>query len=144
MVDPNRQAELRQAIELLYFAYRGFTGTADRILERRGLGRMHHRVLYFIGRRPGLPVKALLEVLAISKQALNAPLRRLIEMGLVAAEADAADRRIKSLRLTPEGERLEAELTGAQMRHLAAAFGQASASDEGGWRTVMEALATAG
>jgi DNA-binding MarR family transcriptional regulator len=144
MVDQTRQDELRRAIELFYFAYRGFTGRADRVLERRGLGRTHHRILYFIGREPGLTVKALLAVLAVSKQALNAPLRQLIEMGLVAAGPDAADRRLKSLRLTTEGARLEAELTGAQTRHLAAAFARLDEPAEQGWRAVMAALAEAG
>ena len=140
MVDLNRQEELRAAIELFYFCYRGFTDRADRILERRGLGRVHHRILYFIGRRPDVSVRGLLELLAISKQALNAPLRQLIEMNLVAASPDPDDRRAKNLRLTREGRRLEAELTGAQMRHLQSAFERASAVDEQGWRAVMTEL----
>jgi DNA-binding MarR family transcriptional regulator len=140
MVDLNRQAELRRAIELFYFAYRGFTARADRILERRGLGRMHHRILYFIGREPGLSVKALLGVLAISKQALNAPLRQLVEMRLVAAGPDPGDRRLKTLRLTADGARLEAELTDAQLRGLGAAFDRRGRAAEAGWRTVMDAL----
>ncbi|HVN02225.1 MAG TPA: MarR family transcriptional regulator [Caulobacteraceae bacterium] len=143
MVDLNRQSELRGAIELLYFGYRGFTARPDRILERRGLGRVHHRILYFIGRQPGLSVKALLDVLAISKQALSAPLRQLMEMGLLGAEPDPDDRRVKRLRLTAEGARLEAELTEAQTRHLAAAFERAGPADERGWRAVMEAMAEA-
>lgn len=141
MIDLNRQAELRDAIELLYYGYRAFTDRADRILERRGLGRVHHRILYFIGRRPGIPVRGLLEVLAVTKQALNAPLRQLLEMNLVAAVAGSEDRRIKNLRLTPEGQRLEAELTGAQLRRLEAAFDAAGAEGEVGWRKVMADLA---
>jgi DNA-binding MarR family transcriptional regulator len=141
MVDLKRQAELRSAIEQFYFAYRAFTDRADRILERRGLGRVHHRILYFIGRNPDVSVRGLLELLAISKQALNAPLRQLLEMNLVSALPDAGDRRVKNLRLTAEGQRLEAELTGAQMRHLQAAFERAAPADEPGWRTVMAALA---
>ena len=140
MVDLNRQEELRAAIELFYFGYRDFTDRADRILERRGLGRVHHRILYVIGRRPDVSVRGLLELLAISKQALNAPLRQLIEMNLVAASPDPDDRRAKNLRLTREGRRLEAELTGAQMRHLQSAFERASAVDEQGWRAVMTEL----
>jgi DNA-binding MarR family transcriptional regulator len=143
MVDLNRQAELRRAIELLYFGYRSFTARADRILERRGLGRVHHRILYFIGREPGLSVKALLEVLSISKQALSTPLRQLLEMGLVKADPDPDDRRVKRLRLTNDGARLEAELTEAQTRCLEAAFARASQGDERGWRSVMAALAGA-
>jgi len=139
MVDLKRQAELHEAIELFYFAYRGFTDRPDRILERRGLGRPHHRILYFIGRRPDISVQGLLDLLAVSKQAMNAPLRQLIEMKLVAAEPSAVDRRVKNLRLTEDGRRLEAELTGVQMRHLQTAFKNADA--EAGWRRVMAEVA---
>ncbi len=140
MVDPKREAGLREAIERLYFAYRAFTDRPDRILERRGLGRVHHRILYFVGRNPGVSVKGLLDVLAVSKQALNAPLRQLIEMQLVTVTANARDRRIKNLDLTAEGRALEAELTGAQMRHLEAALARAGPEAEGGWRKVMAEL----
>ena len=46
-----RDAELRRSIELLYFAYRDFVGEADRLLNAQGLGRAHHRALYFIARQ---------------------------------------------------------------------------------------------
>ena len=93
MIDQKPKDELHEAIELFYFAYRAFTDRPDRILERRGLGRMHHRILYFIGSRAGISVGGLLAVLAISKQALNGPLRQLIEMKLVETGADKDDRR---------------------------------------------------
>jgi DNA-binding MarR family transcriptional regulator len=144
MVDLKRQHELRDAVELFYFAYRAFTDRADRILERKGLGRVHHRILYFIGQRPDISVRGLLEVLAVSKQALNAPLRQLLEMNLVTAVASAEDRRVKRLRLTVEGQRLEAELTGAQMRRLETAFDAAGPEGEDGWRRVMSDLAASG
>lgn len=140
MVDPDRHEALLEAIERLYFAYRGFTERPDRILEKRGLGRVHHRILYFVGRRPDLSVNGLLSLLAVSKQALNAPLRQLMEMHLIAGVADLEDRRVKRLRLTEEGRRLEAELTGAQIRLLQGAFARAGADAEAGWRAVMAAL----
>ena len=143
MVDLNRQAALRDAIELLYFGYRAFTDGPDRILARRGLGRVHHRILYFVGRNPGVTVGGLLEILAVSKQALNAPLRQLVEMGLVALTANAGDRRIRNLGLTEAGRRLEAELTGVQTRLLEAAMTQAGPDAEAGWRSVMAAMSRA-
>jgi DNA-binding MarR family transcriptional regulator len=85
-------------------------------------------------------VNALREVLGVSKQAMNAPLRQLIEMRLVAAAAAGHDRRIKELTLTPEGAKLEGELTETQMKQLAEVFeaqGPTAASD---WRAVMRAL----
>ena len=52
MIDLKRQEELRASIEIFYFAYRAFTARPDRILKQRGLGRVHHRILYFVGRNP--------------------------------------------------------------------------------------------
>ena len=141
MIDLDRQAALHEAIEALYFAYRGFTDQADRILERRGLGRVHHRILYFIGRRPDVSVQGLLDVLAVSKQALNAPLRQLVGMGLVSALPAPRDRRVKNLRLTPEGRKLETALTETQMKQLQGALDRAGPAHELGWRTVMAELA---
>jgi DNA-binding MarR family transcriptional regulator len=141
MVDLNRRGELREAIELLYFGYRAFTDGPDRILERRGLGRVHHRILYFVGGNPDISVKGLLALLAVSKQAINAPLRQLTEMKLIDAWADETDRRVKHLRLTEAGRKLEAELTGAQTRLLEAAFGSVGSEEEAGWRAVMRRLA---
>ena len=48
-----REQDLRKGIELLFFAYRDFTGEADKILAEIGLGRAHHRVIYFVGRFAG-------------------------------------------------------------------------------------------
>jgi DNA-binding MarR family transcriptional regulator len=141
MVDPTPTNVLHEAMELLFFGYRAFTEGPDRILEPRGLGRVHHRILYFVGRNPGVPVKGLLEILGVSKQAINLPLRQLMEMDLVVPLAAPEDRRIKRLELTAEGRGLEAELTGAQTRQLAAAFQAAGPEAAAGWRAVMTTLA---
>lgn len=141
MVDQNRQDELRQAIELFYFAYRAFTTRADLVLAELGLGRVHHRILYFVGRNPHAPVNALLGVLGVSKQALNAPLRQLMEMQLVSSRAAEHDRRVRLLSLTAEGGKLEAQLTGVQMAHLESAFADAGIDAESAWRKTMIALA---
>jgi DNA-binding MarR family transcriptional regulator len=140
MIDLKRQGELRESIELFYFAYRAFTSRPDRILDQRGLGRVHHRILYFVGRNPDLAVNALLEILGVSKQALNAPLRQLIEMKLVSVCLAEHDRRFKQLRLTEHGKLLEAQLTGTQMKHLAAVFAAAAGQAERDWKRVMKEL----
>ena len=141
MIDLKRQAELREAIELLYFSYLEFTAGPDRILAERGLSRVHHRILYFVGRSPGIPINALLAILGVTKQALNAPLRQLTEMSLVAVRAGVQDRRVRQLSLTADGARLEARLSGTQMRKLAAVFAEAGMPAEAGWREVMQRLA---
>ena len=68
----DRQTQLRTAMELFYFGYRAFTAHPDRVLDQRGLGRVHHRILYFVGRNPDTSVNELLSVLGVTKQALNA------------------------------------------------------------------------
>lgn len=135
------KAALRQSIELFYFAYRGFTAQADRILERRGLGRVHHRILYFVGRNPDTSVQGLLDILGVTKQALHAPLRQLIARKLVARTLAVHDRRVKCLRLTPSGARLEASLTRRQMEHLEQVFKEVGADAQDGWRQAMQVLA---
>jgi DNA-binding MarR family transcriptional regulator len=140
MIDLKQHPALREAIELFFFGYRAFTALPDAILKRRGLSRVHHRILYFVGREPGIGIDALLDTLGVSKQALNAPLRRLIEQKLVAMRTAADDARRRELRLTAEGARLEEQLTGTQMEQLAAAFGAAGKAAEAGWRDVMRQL----
>ena len=139
-----REAALRLAIEQFYFGYRAFTAPPDRILDQRGLGRVHHRILYFVGRNPQISVNALLSTLSVSKQALNAPLRQLVEMRLVAMDTAAHDRRVRQLSLTPAGAKLEAQLTGTQMKQLQTVFAQAGASAEAGWHQVMRSLSGQG
>lgn len=140
MVDAPPAADLRPSIELFFFAYRSFTSRPDHILERLGLGRVHHRILYFVGRNPGLTVNDLLKTLAVSKQALHGPLRKLIQAKLIAAATAAHDRRVKELSLTAEGRRLEQRLTATQTRHLEAAFAAAGPKAVDGWHAVMREM----
>jgi len=135
-----REAALRLAIEQFYFGYRAFTEPPDRILDQRGLGRVHHRILYFVGRNPQISVNTLLGLLSVSKQALNAPLRQLIEMRLVAMDTAEHDRRVRQLKLTVNGAKLESQLTGTQMGQLQAVFEQSGANAEAGWHQVMRCL----
>lgn len=144
MVDQNSpaadEARLRAAIEHFYFGYRAFTERPDRILAERGLGRVHHRILYFVGRNPAISVNALLGILGVSKQALNAPLRRLVELGLIAMVPGAHDRRVRELTLTGAGVKLESHLTGSQLALLGEVFAAVGERAEAGWLAVMMRL----
>src|SRR5215469_16163317 len=110
-----------ELLELLFFAYRDFVGDADRMLEAYGFGRAHHRVLYFVTRRPGLTIAELLEILRITKQSLNRVLRELLDKNFIDARAGAVDRRHRQLYATPEGERLAIRLAEVQTERFAAA-----------------------
>ncbi|MBS1169099.1 MAG: transcriptional regulator, MarR family [Burkholderiaceae bacterium] len=141
MVDLNHNPAALESIELFYFAYRSFTALPDKILERRGLGRVHHRILYFVARHPGMTVTSLLNTLQVTKQALNSPLRQLIDMGLVATAKAEHDRRAKELRLTESGQQLEQQLTATQLRQLNEAFIAAGKNAQPGWHQIMQSVA---
>lgn len=141
MSDKDREQQLRESIELFFFSYRAFTRGPDAMLEKRGLGRVHHRILYFVGRDPGLSVNDLLQVLEITKQALNLPLRQLLSMDLVKNDKSRIDRRVRELRLTPTGKRLEARLTGTQLLQLENVFSDQGKKAEKAWKLVMRQLA---
>lgn len=131
---------LRQAIELLFFAYRDFTGDADSLLARWGFGRAHHRVIYFVGRRPGISVGELLTLLRITKQSLARVLGQLMREGFVVQRIDAGDRRRRRLYLTAEAEELERTLTERQAARLAAAWNSAGEPAADGFREVLRAM----
>jgi len=131
---------MRQAIELLFFAYRDFTGEADEILKTYGFGRAHHRVIYFVGRNPGITVNGLLAILKITKQSLSRVLGQLIDEGFVEQMIDQNDRRRRMMWLTEKAEHLDAELTAAQSRLLSSAFADAGDDAVNGFRTILRKI----
>lgn len=110
-------------VELLFFAYRDFTGDADAVLAQFGFGRAHHRVLHFVFRNPGLRVANLLEILRITKQSLARVLKQLIGEGFIAQRAGAEDRRERLLYVTSKGTRLAERLMDLQVQRVEAALG---------------------
>lgn len=130
--------QLLQGIELMFFAYRGFTSDPDRILEADGYGRAHHRALHFINRRSGLTVNDLIEILGVTKQSLNRVLRQLIEDGLVESRVGEEDKRQRNLFLTETGEALEAKLSAAQQARVRQAYSAAGPEAVQGFRAVLE------
>eukprot|EP01030_Chromulinospumella_sphaerica_P012995 gene12995-12777_t len=120
-------------MEAFFFGYQAFTAKADEMLERRGLSRVHQRIVFFIARYPALSVKQLLELLGVSKQALNMPLRQLQEMHLVDSVASDTDKRKRLLHLTEEGQRFEHALRREQVKLLQRAFAEAGEDAVNGW-----------
>lgn len=132
-----REEELRQAIELLFFAYRDFTAEPDEMLAEYGFGRAHHRVIYFVGRHAGLSVSELLGILKITKQSLSRVLSQLIEQGFIIQRAGETDRRRRLLELTEKGIELERRLSENQRQRIARAYREAGAAAVEGFRRVM-------
>jgi len=132
--------QLLQGIELMYFAYKGFTSDPDLILQNYTYGRAHHRAVHFINRRKGLKVSDLLDILGITKQSLNRVLRQLINDGLVESRMGRKDKRERNLFLTDDGEKLERQLSDAQRKRMRSAYRAAGPDAVMGFRLVLEKI----
>lgn len=132
--------QLRQGIEAMFFAYRGFTADPDRILGEMAYGRAHHRAVHFINRAPGTTVNNLLNILGVTKQSLNRVLRTLIEDGLVESRVGKLDKRERHLFLTEAGSALEQRLSDAQRARMRMAYRDAGPDAVAGFRRVLESM----
>jgi DNA-binding MarR family transcriptional regulator len=136
----SRRRELNLALEALHFAFRAVIEGPDDALAKRDLSRVHHRILYFIAKTPGLRVNELRATLGVTKQAMNVPLRELTERGFVSETVDDADRRGKHLHLTARGRDLEERLSGEQRERFAHVFRKVGKDKEQAWHEVMHLL----
>lgn len=111
-----------ETIEAFFFAYRDFVSDPDAILTKFDYGRAHHRVVYFVSRRPGLTVAELLDILQITKQSLARVLKQLIDEGYVRQMAGPEDRRQRRLYPTLTGRELALALSDPQSQRIERAF----------------------
>jgi DNA-binding MarR family transcriptional regulator len=137
------EAKLLEFAELLFFAYRDFTGDPDAILKHFGFGRAHHRVLHFVNRHSGLRVADLLEILTITKQSLSRVLKQLIDKGYIVQQAGSSDRRERLLFPTDKGRALAERLAAPQLVRLSEALRAAGPGAEATVRRFLEAMVNA-
>jgi DNA-binding MarR family transcriptional regulator len=133
--------DLDAALELMYYGWRGMTLMADQYLATLGLSRPHHRILYVVARQPDISIGELIEVLGISKQALNRPLSLLLERDLLTSKRSVEQHRSKLLRLTDAGKRIEQRASDYERKVLRAAFDRVGPSGAAAWTAVMGVIA---
>ncbi|MEY4502245.1 MAG: hypothetical protein RIS52_2135 [Pseudomonadota bacterium] len=134
------EAEIRRGVELLYFGYSHLTRAIDERLATQGLGRAHHRALYFIARQPGLTVSELLKLLHVTKQSLGRVVNDLTERNLIDSQPGSVDRRQRLLSLTPAGARMEARLFADLREKMLSAYGEAGTDSTDGFWRILEGL----
>ncbi|MEN8723869.1 MAG: MarR family transcriptional regulator [Alphaproteobacteria bacterium] len=135
-----REEELRQGIELLFYAYRDFISDPDEILAAEGLGRAHHRAIHFVGRNQGMTVAELLDILRITKQSLSRVLKQLVDDGYIEQKEGTNDRRQRLLYLTDKGAAFERALSAPQRDRMARAYREAGPEAVAGFRQVLLGL----
>lgn len=143
IVDLKKLDPMDEALELMYFGWRGMTRDADRYLATLGLTRVHHRILYSIARGNDLTVSDLLAILDISKQALHRPMTLLVEKGYVTMMTHPTLHRFKILRLLPAGRKVEYRASEHERRVMARAFERGGARSFRAWAEVMREAAQA-
>jgi DNA-binding MarR family transcriptional regulator len=136
----SEQEPLFGLIELMFFAYRDFVRDADRILASDKFGRAHHRVLYFVSRRPGLTIAELLEILEITKQSLNRVLNDLRDRSYIVTRSGETDRRHRQLHATARGDALIAEIAAVQSARFERAFAELDADAKPKAQAFLQAM----
>ena len=135
-----RDDVIRGGMDLLLFAHKSHLRHADGELGALGLGRAHHRALYFLGGYPEISVSELLDVLCVSKQSLGRVMRDLMDRGLVCGRVGERDRRQKLLSLTDKGRALENALFEHLRSNMANAYQAAGETAVTGYWIVMQQL----
>ena len=148
LADPRlilREEELDAGLELLLLAEAALWATADAALEgeARGLGRSHYRMAFLLKRRPGLGVRELARLTALSKQAASRTLGELERLGLAEKAPGEEDARRKPARLTKEGLAFEARVSERLRAQIGRAYRTGGLEGVGGARRILAALAGA-
>jgi DNA-binding MarR family transcriptional regulator len=136
-----RDEELDRALELLLVAERGLAArTRAQAGARPG---PEIDLLWLVHRRPGASAAELGRLLGAAKQTTSRQLRALETAGLLAREADGADRRRRRLGLTERGAALVAAIGERRRQGLRRAFKSAGPEAVAGFQRVLDALAEA-
>lgn len=135
-----RESCIRGGMDLMFFANTRHLKKADDRLASLKLGRAHHRVLYFVARRPDLSVGELLAILDITKQSATRTLKELVARGLMTTRPGERDRRQRLLRLTEPGSQLEREIFDDLHANVENAYAAAGGVAVAGFWAVMQQL----
>jgi DNA-binding MarR family transcriptional regulator len=130
----------RQGLLLHFFAHLALAADAEAPLDARGLGRVHHRILYIVHFAPGITVGELLGVLRVTHQNVQRALGELDRGGLVAFKQSKEDRRLKLLYSTPKGDRLLEAVSAKQRERIERAYEACSTRDVEGFFAVLSTM----
>jgi DNA-binding MarR family transcriptional regulator len=120
--DPNDPAMLFQ--RLIGLANRETAGKSTLFLYESGLTFPQIIVLYALTWEGPQPISTLAQTLRLSLAATSQLVDRLVDAQLVAREEDPDDRRVRIVRLRPQGKQFMDALNETRRKELAEAFGR--------------------
>ena len=113
-----KDEQIKDCIQLLFYAYRETFSDPKDILKKNSLGFAHHRTLYLIERNEGISVNELLLKLKVTKQSLNRVLRELKRLKIIKQIKDTQDTRRKLLYLDQNGKEFYDEIFETQKKRI--------------------------
>ena len=113
-----KDEQIKDCIQLLFYAYRETFSDPKDILKKNSLGYAHYRTLYLIERNEGISVNELLLKLKVTKQSLNRVLRELKRLKIVKQIKDTQDARRKLLYLDRNGKEFYDEIFETQKKRI--------------------------
>lgn len=129
MTKNQRQSDdVHDTLTLFMLVHLALASDADAELTKHQLTRTHHRILYLVTHGPGVSVGRIVEVLRLTPQAVQGPMRRLLDDGYIEQRASNEDRRRRHLHATRKGEILLRTVSEKQFDRIARAFSKASTS----------------
>lgn len=133
--------EFIHTLTLFLLAHLQIADCADRELEPLNMHRTHHRILFFCARCPGRSVGELVTALRLTPQAVQTPMRALIQNGWVEQRKSKSDGRQRQLYLTASGRATHRKLARRQFKLLAEAREKVGEAAFEGFVETMRAIA---
>ncbi len=98
-----KDEQIKDFIQLLYYAYRETYSDPKEILSKKFFGAAHLRALNLIESNPGISLGELIYKLKITKQSINRVIRDLLKSKMIKQLKDDTDTRKKKLYLDKDG-----------------------------------------
>ena len=113
-----KDEQIKEFIQLLYYAYRETFSDPREILSKKFFGPAHLRALHLIEGNPGINLGELIFKLKVTKQSLNRVLKDLIKLEIIEFRKDEQDTRIKHIFLNNKGKSISNEIFQVQKKRI--------------------------
>ena len=135
-----KDEQIKEFIQLLYYAYRESFSDPKEILSKKFFGPAHLRALNLIEQNPGINLGELIFRLKITKQSLNRVLRDLLKSKMIKQIQDEEDTRKKNLFLDKEGKIFFDALYNSQKKRIFNALKNSSSDSVIKFKNVLKKI----
>ena len=123
-----RDAQIKDFIEKLFYAYRETVADPKKVLNKHSLGIAHLKALHLISNYEGLTITELILKLKITKQSLNRVLQELYKNNVIIYKKGQEDSRRKHVYLSAKGKILSNEIFYEQKKRIYKALKNSSSN----------------